>query len=410
MKIIKVIFLVLVFLTTFFCFPQSQLPACVKMEHNKFIFTEDSSSMLKFYKKIDEMQLGKRKKVSIIHYGGSHVEAGHWDEVFIDHLQNTISKFEGGGMWAFPFKLANSNSPPFYKTYSSKKWQRCRSIGKENCSVFGMNGITVNTNTKENNFAIALSKNFHHQYFTSIKVYHNFNSAYHFNIDVNSGLKYKQTQLRKEGYSLFQFESPCDSVSFLLEKTDTTSKSEFTLYGFSLETNEPGFYYADMGFNGASTKSYIDAELLAPQLKSLSPDLIIFSIGVNDVQAPNFTKEYFYNNYDSIIAKVKSVAPECAIIFTTVTDNYMGRRRGISNKKSEDARKAIIDLCKKHKAGYWDLFMLMGGQKSIVLWQKVGLASKDRVHFSTEGYHLIGNLMFEAFQNSYNYNSLLKNK
>lgn len=71
--------------------------------------------MLKFYKKIDEMQLGKRKKVSIIHYGGSHVEAGHWDEVFIDHLQNTISKFEGGGMWAFPFKLANSNSPPFTK-------------------------------------------------------------------------------------------------------------------------------------------------------------------------------------------------------------------------------------------------------------------------------------------------------
>lgn len=170
-----------------------------------------------------------------------------------------------------------------------------------------MNGITVNTNTKENNFAIALSKNFHHQYFTSIKVYHNFNSAYHFNIDVNSGLKYKQTQLRKEGYSLFQFESPCDSVSFLLEKTDTTSKSEFTLYGFSLETNEPGFYYADMGFNGASTKSYIDAELLAPQLKSLSPDLIIFLSGLMMCKPQILQKNIFIIIMIQLLQKLKAL-------------------------------------------------------------------------------------------------------
>lgn len=387
---------------------QTELPPFMKTEYNKIVYPGDSTDMLGLFQKIDELQLNKRKKVTIVHYGGSHVEAGHWDEVFQEHLQNTITRFEGGGVWAFPFKLAKANSPPFYKTYSNGIWHRCRSIGKENCSVFGMNGITANTSERVNDFAIALAPNFHHNHFTSLKVYHNFNPAYHFHIDVNSGLRYKQTQVRREGYTLFEFEQPTDSVNFLLEKTDTLAATEFTLYGFSLETNEAGFYYADMGFNGAATKSYIDAELFVPQLRTLKPDLVIFSIGVNDSQGPNFNKQDFTTNYDTLVARVRRASPGCAILFTTVTDNYVRRRT--PNKKALIAHEAILDLAKKHNAGYWDMFMLMGGFKSMAQWTKANLAAKDKVHFTIRGYHIMGNLMFDAFYRSYNNNTLLKRK
>jgi lysophospholipase L1-like esterase len=75
-----------------------------------------------------------------------------------------------------------------------------------------------------------------------------------------------------------------------------------------------------------------------------------------------------------------------------------------------DGNEAIIDLAKKHNAGYWDLFNLMGGFKSIAQWHKEGFAAKDKVHFSVGGYHILGNMMFEAFERSYNYNSVLKKK
>ncbi len=412
MKFKKKLILFFVFsvlMTTLFAQNIPEVPAFVKMEHNKIVYPGDSTEMMEFFKKIDELQMNKRERVTVVHYGGSHVQAGHWDEVFQDHLQNTITKFEGGGVWAFPYKLGKANTPPFYKTYSTGDWKRCRSaIGKENCSVFGMNGITVNTNSRTNDFAIALQENFHHKYFTSLKVYHNFNTAYHFYIDVNSGLKYKQTPVKQEGYTLFEFTEPVDSVSFLMEKLDTLNTTEFTLYGFSLETKEPGFYYADMGFNGASTKSYIDAELFVLQLRTIKPDLVIFSIGVNDSQGPNFNKKDFMANYDTLCARVKRASPGCAILFTTVTDNYI--RRKTPNRKALVAHEAILELSKKNNSAYWDMFLLMGGYKSMPFWVKAGLASRDKVHFSTGGYHLMGNLMAGAFLQSYNFNSSLKKK
>jgi len=47
---------------------------------------------------------------------------------------------------------------------------------------------------------------------------------------------------------------------------------------------------------------------------------------------------------------------------------------------------------------------LMGGYKSMLKWQKAGLANKDRVHFTNKGYVLLGDLMFEALMKSYMFN------
>jgi lysophospholipase L1-like esterase len=392
-------------------FSQPDPPPCLKPEHNKIIYPADSSEMQRLFKKIDELQMNKRKKVTVIHYGGSHVEAGHWDETFQENLQNTITKFEGGGVWAFPFNIMHkSNSPPFYRAYTGGKWQRCRSaIAKENCSVFGMNGITANTSARQNDFAIALQENIHHKYFKTVKVYHNFNPAFRLFVDPALGSKFREAHSKKEGFSIYEFTDAIDSVAFRIEKVDTLNSSEFSLYGVSLETDEPGFYYACMGFNGANTKSYIDAELFELQLRTLKPDLIIFSIGVNDSQGPNFSRDYLVTNYDSLVAKVKRAAPDCAILFTTVTDNYITRKRRRSpNPKMNAAHEAILLLAEKHKAAYWDMYLLMGGHKSMALWTKAGLAAKDKVHFSVGGYHLLGKMMFDAFFRSYKYNTQIK--
>ena len=55
--------------------------------------------------------------------------------------------------------------------------------------------------------------------------------------------------MQEFGYTLFEFAVPVDSVNFKLHKTDNNQR-DFILRGFSIENEEPGFYFASMGVNG----------------------------------------------------------------------------------------------------------------------------------------------------------------
>jgi lysophospholipase L1-like esterase len=373
---------------------------------NKLFLAKDSSRMLAFYHKMDEMQQGKRKKVTVVHYGGSHVQAGIWTEAIKTNFQST-NNYQGGGAFAFPFKMAKTNSPYFYKTFSDGHWKRSRAVNKEQCSNLGMAGIAVVSNDSANTFGIRLLENKNLKNFNQIKVYHNFNSSFKFGPSPFFPVKFTREDDRVNGYTVFSFQSPIDSITFEMRRLDTLVR-DFNLYGYSLENEQPGFYFASMGVNGASTSSYLRCNLFVEQLKTLKPDLVIFSLGVNDVQDREFSSDEYITNYDSLVALVKESSPDCAIIFNSISDNYV--RRKYPNKKSVSVEKAVYVLMEKHNAAVWDLFAVMGGYKSIYKWYKAHLASKDKVHFNAKGYTIVGNMMAEAILNSYKVNSKLKSK
>ena len=64
----------------------------------------------------------------------------------------------------------------------------------------------------------------------------------------------------------------------------------------------------------------------------------------------------------------------------------------------------MFELMERHHVAVWDVFALLGGYKSMLKLQKLGLANKDRVHFTNRGYILLGNLMYEALNKSYSNN------
>jgi lysophospholipase L1-like esterase len=192
---------------------------------------------------------------------------------------------------------------------------------------------------------------------------------------------------------------PVDSVCFNLVKKDTLTR-DFILYGFSFENDmTPGFYLAGLGANGAFSNSFLRCLQLEPQLGSLHGDIFILSLGVNDTQSKGFTSEEYIENYDSLITLIKKVSPEAAIVLTTTTDNYIRRRT--ANKRPVKAREAMFMLMEKHKVAVWDMYTIMGGYRSILSWYKSGMASRDRVHFTSRGYSVLGGLMYEAVNRSY---------
>ena len=140
--------------------------------------SKDSTQFMNFYKKIDDLREGKRKIVTVVHFGGSHIQAGFWTEVLMDGFQN-IGNFKGGGTFIFPFKIVNTNSPHFFKSFTTGKWIRKRNaLSKEMCDNLGLAGMAGITNDSANSFGFKLLQNNHHQTFNSLRVYHNFNPSF----------------------------------------------------------------------------------------------------------------------------------------------------------------------------------------------------------------------------------------
>ena len=366
---------------------------------SKIMQASDSSRMLGFYKKLHDYLNGKEREIRVVHIGGSHVQGGSWGDELMTDFQN-LKKTKGGGFFIFPFKIVKTNSPAYFSSFSNGKWKSCRTaLFTNQCNNVGMAQITATTNDSSNLFGVSILPNLHHHSFTSVRVYHNFNTSFSFTVKNECG--YKRQDYETKGYSLFTLEKEMDSIAFSLTRKDTNQK-DFVLYGIDVRnTFEPGMYYAGLGANGASTKSILRCDLFAAQLKTLEPDLIILSLGVNDVQGKIFSGEAYMAHYDSLIARIHEAAPNCAILFNTITDNYV-RKRG-PNKKSVSVEACIYKLSEKNHAAVWDIFAVMGGYKSILKWQQAGLARKDRVHFTVSGYHQFADLMFKAIMQSYHY-------
>jgi lysophospholipase L1-like esterase len=376
----------------------------INYDQNYLHHSKDSSLTMNFYKKIDSLKQGTRNRVTIVHYGGSHIQAGTWSDKLIYNFQ-TMGNFEGGGLYCFPYRIAKTNSPPYFRSFTNGKWKRFRcATYKEMCVNLGMAGIAAVTNDSANTFGIKLAPNKHHEKFNLLKVYYNFNPSFKFELD-SLGTKYIRTDDPVKGYTLFEFSDFIDSVSFSLRKMDTV-RPDFMLYGFSLESSKPGFYYAGFGVNGAASNSYLRCNLFGDQLQTVKPDLVILSLGVNDTQGKDFTKEEYIEHYDSLITEIRKTSPDCAVLLTTTSDNYIKRRT--ANKRPIKAQDAMYELMEKHNASVWDLYAIMGGYKSIYKWYKVGLAARDKVHFSPKGYGMIGQMMFDAIDKSYKVNTTVK--
>lgn len=377
----------------------------MKMEYNHLYFSNDSATFINLYQKMEGLKKDSLTRIAVAHFGGSHVQAGVWSSTFVNNLQKEFGT-QGGGYFVFPYALAKTNGQAFARTFSTGKWKRYRAIGKDYCLPLGMCALSVSSKDSSNKFGVMLTNKSVSKKFDAIKVYHNFNAVFRFYPDSSGVVPYERKEVREAGYTLFSFTNPIDSINFKLQRLDTLS-GEFVLFGFSLDnTQQKGFYLAGLGANGAASSSFIKCFDLSSQFKSLDADLVIISLGVNDTQSKEFGKDEFIENYDSLIMVIKSVKPDAAIILTTTSDNYIKRKR--ANKKSLTARDAMFELMNKHHVAVWDLFSLMGGYKSIVKWQQVGLANKDRVHFTNKGYVLLGNLMFDALNKSYKNNSQKK--
>ncbi len=381
----------------------------IRYDKNKFDFPGDSLEFELFFAKMDTLMLNGKGKITIVHIGGSHIQADVYSGRTRERLQTFYPGMNGGRGSVFPYEISNSNHPQSYYTKSSGEWTSCRNVDLNKSCNLGLTGISAVTtdSAAEIDFYLKSDSNVTY-YFDRIRIFHSMDSSSYLpDLDM---VKVIRTEVDKDlGFTTFYLDREYNSFKLKLKKSSPLL-FHFELYGVSLENDDPGFVYHSIGINGASFTSFLRCNLLEKHLAALKPDLVIISLGTNDAYTTKFNPDFYKSNYEEMIRRIKTVAPTAAILSTVANDSYMFRR--YPNKNTELAAKVIYDVATKFNCGVWDFYEVMGGFNSSSLWRKENLMVKDMIHFNKEGYQLIGDLLFNAFIQSYNnhMNSLIRLK
>ena len=129
------------------------------------------------------------------------------------------------------------------------------------------------------------------------------------------------------------------------------------------------------------------------QYTVLRPDILLISLGTNDSYRSFVQEEDLYRQLLNFIKDLQPIFPSTTILLSTAPDT---RYNSMKPPKINDVNNAIRRVSTKIGVPCWDLYHIMGGDASLEQWEGNKLVQSDRLHFTTEGYKLQGNLLAYA--------------
>ncbi len=380
------------------------VPDCdfARFDRNRIEFKGDSSGFERLFLKMDSVLFLGKGNLRVMHIGGSHVQAGTLTRQLRNDLLSLRPALDGGRGLVFPFSAARTNNPSSFTTSYEGVWKVTKNVQREPDHRLGLTGIALSaSDDKASVMVTSVARDPKPQdpafRFNDVRVLGYSSVGERIPVVV---LEKGDTLVGCRVDSCWSFALPAltDSV-----KVATKGHGEFTLTGILLDNPFPGISVTGIGVNGASLGSYAKCPDLLNDLKLVNPDLVIFAVGINDATGANFSVEEFVHRYKALVSQVRSVNPDCAILFVSNNDSFKRiRRKGyVVNTNGSLAEEGFLRLGKDCDAGVWDLFDIMGGLGSMRKWEEAGLAKRDKIHFTEQGYELVGDLLFNALMDKY---------
>lgn len=184
--------------------------------------------------------------------------------------------------------------------------------------------------------------------------------------------------------------SATQSVQLPLE-LEILAKGYPHLGGWLLDNGQPGVLLSSLGINGATINMFDKwAEHWQAPLQSLQPDLIIVSYGTNEAFNDALDGPTYYAELTHQIQQLRQHQPETAVLMIGAPD-VMKHPSAINCQERRPAQLDQVQriqrqVAREQQVLFWDWQALMGGACSFPAWQAQGLAQKDGVHFTAEGY------------------------
>jgi LysM repeat protein len=389
----------------------------IEIDSNSYPWYSPSLNYLQFYSKnslssfYDALNNSKKNKVSIIHFGDSHIQS----EIPTNETRILLQKKYGNGGrgLVFPYSTAKTYSSIHYSTKHAGNWTYTKSTKPAKDIPIGILGMTSKTSDSIASFTITFNAKIPSNN-TLLKLFCE-NDSLSYDIIVETDGKsstidvFSNSVDYQNGVVTFTLPSISNTITFKCLKSQSY-QNQFTLHGFELlNTENKGIIYYTSGVGGAKFNSLLTIDNFNSHLNRISPDLVVLDFGTNDFLYSDSIKPNLETDIKKIISLIRKTSPLVSIVLFSTQDLYYKQKNLNATAQYSELLKKIA---KETEVAYWDWFSISGGKGSLKTWLNQGLAKNDMIHLSNIGYRIKGELFFEAIENTKKYfiNQSLENE
>ena len=367
----------------------------------------------------DALDNAQNKKVRIMHYGDSQIEADRITSVFRNELQN---KFGGYGVGLFS---VIDVAPKMSVNISySENWRRYSGFGQKDSTVkHNKYGALISfcryAPVPPNNI---LPDTAHYTAWIKLKnpraSYGRTKSHNQLNVFLTNSLTAVNYKIEADGVVLEEGKINANTPFQVLKTNFSSTPEEITIsfegkdspniLALSLEGNT-GVVADNIPLRGSSGTvfSQLEQTLLSNMYANLNPDLIILEFGGNVMPYIKDEKQAIeYGNwFKSQVNRLKSLNPNAAFIVIGPGDMSVKEKTAfVTYPNLEFVRDALKDASLSTGCMFWDMYEVMGGKNSMPKWVNAdpSLAASDYIHFTPLGAKKIGEEFYDNLIRMYN--------
>ena len=329
--------------------------------------------------------------LQVIHFGGSHVQAGRIGWSFRQRLAEDRPGIVTGCGIQPPHRLVHSNGPPERGWSSPGAWEGHSCAHRRHRAEWGITGVEARTEQGAPVAGWSGSPAGEHC-ISGIRILSAPDTASGWTPILPASwmpdLKSQATAGITQWWGPVHHPAP-DTLTLL--PSDSGPRA---LQGVEWVPEEVGFVFHDLGANGANSTSWMRNPHFSSQLREVAPQLVILAWGINDAHMAEqrFDAGRFTQHYEAMIDTIRAAQPGADILLVTNNDSHYRHRH---NPNAEAVRQAMFGLVSERGVACWDLYGHLGGKGAIDALHATGFAAQDRLHFRKDGYILIGELLYE---------------
>lgn len=366
----------------------------------------DNSILYPFFKKLEN---AKTKKVRIMHYGDSQIEADRITSRLREKLQKTF-----GGSGAGAFSVVPATRKLAVKTEYSSNWERKTGFGssldtsikhKNYGALFSFSKYFSDSTTNSGEITVFKPKNASKsaREFQQLNIYYTNIDSTLLKINMASSV-YEQSLKISENIEKISLDFDHTPNKLTLEFIGSSSP---LIYGLSTE-GKKGVVVDNIPMRGASGTEFSKVNYVGinQMHQHLKPSLIILEFGGNTIPYMKSKErcERYGNWFKKQIQKLQKINPEALFIVIGPGDMSTKQKTDlITYPLLPDVRDALRNAAFETNSCFWDMYLNMGGENSIQEWanESPALAAKDYIHFTRLGARKIADMFINDLMNDY---------
>jgi lysophospholipase L1-like esterase len=183
----------------------------------------------------------------------------------------------------------------------------------------------------------------------------------------------------------------------------TLGAAPVRLFGWVAQ-NQAGVTYETFGINGAQAGLMLewDSSILASELTTRNPALVVLAYGTNEALSRTWTAEEYRAALTEIIHRLRAAAPVASILLIGPPDcEHRLRGRLLPFPHLDEVIDIQRKVARENGCAFWNWRTAMGGPGSVRQWVQAGLGQGDYTHLTGAGYRMTGSTLFEELMAQY---------